>query len=174
MKDTEVTGRGVDTRIQVLLLPYPILGLSPSDPHMAFAESFTHIGINAIHQPLSFLNLPHLLEIVNQGGGVTESRLRPVVVRYQAQVSIQSYLDDTDAEPLVRALVAVLSKTKHNEDRVLIMLLIKTVANWWRSKKTIWEKLCEIVDPLAKDDDEAVRVLSIPMTVAPLPVLGKE
>jgi hypothetical protein len=85
-----------------------------------------------------------------------------------------SYFDDTDAEPLLKALVTVFSKTKHNEDRVLVVLLIKTVANWWRSKETIWEKLCGIVDPLAKDDDEAVRVLSIPMTVAPPPVLGKE
>lgn len=53
------------------------------------------------------------------------------------------------------------------------MLLIKTVANWWRLKKTVWEGLCEIVEPLAKDDDEAVRMLSIPITVPPLQVLGK-
>jgi hypothetical protein len=150
--DTKATRRGVDASIQVLLLPYPILGLSPSGPYMALAESLTEIGINVIYQPLSFLNLPHLLEILNPSG----------------------YLDDTDAEPLVRALVIVLSKTNRDENRILIMLLIKTVANWWRSKETIWKKLCEIVDPLAKDDDEAVRMLSIPMTVAPLPVLGEK
>lgn len=120
---------------------------------MTFAESLTQIGLNIIHQPLSFLNLPHLLETVNQSSSV--------------------HFDDTDAEPLVRALVTMFSKEKCNEDRVLVMLLIKTVANWWRLKKTVWEGLCGIVDPLAKDDDEAVRMLSIPITVPPLQVLGK-
>jgi len=120
---------------------------------MIFAESLAQIGLNIIHGSLSFLHLPQLLETINQSSSI--------------------HFDDTDAEPLVRALVTVFSKAKHNEDRVLIMLLIKAVANWWRLKETIWEKLCRIVDPLAKDDDEAVRVLSIPMTVAPLQVLGK-
>ena len=138
--------------IQVLLLPYPILGLSPSDPYMAFAEPLTQIGLNAIHQPLAFLNLPHLLENIKQG-------------------SMLSYFDDADAEPLLQALITVFSKTKHNEDRVLTVLLIKTVASWWRSKETIWEKLCGIAGPLAMDDDEAVRVLTIPMTPKPLAVL---
>ena len=120
---------------------------------MTFAESLTQIGLNVIHQPLSFLNLPQLLEIINESSSV--------------------HFDDIDAKPLVKALVTVFSKTKRNEDRVLVVLLIKAVANWWRLKETIWEKLCGIVDPLAKDDDEAVRMLSIPMTVAPLQVLGK-
>lgn len=142
---------------------------------MAFAETLTQTGLNIIHQPLSFLNLPHLLEIINQSDRLNpRPRALLRIHRYQAQAPILSYFDDTDAEPLVRALITVLSKTKHNEDRVLVVLLIKTVANWWRSKETIWERLCEIVDPLAKDDDEAVKMLSIPMTVAPLPVLGTE
>lgn len=163
VKDTITTRKGFDACAQVLLLPYPILGLTPSDPHTAFAESLTQLALDVIHQPLSFLNVPYLLEVINQSDSVAKS-----------QWLIRSYFDDTDAEPLVKALVTVLSKTKRDEDGVLFVLLIKTVANWWRSKKTIWEKLCEIIDPLAKDDDEAVRMLSISMTVAPLPVLGKE
>lgn len=153
---------------------------------MAFAGTLTQTGLNITNQPLSFLNLPYLLEIINQSDSGTESHSAPPWLRApvkkghyqasdapnQAQASILSYFDDTDAEPLVRALVTVLSKTKHNEDRILVVLLIRTVANWWKSKETIWERLCGIVDPLAKDDDEAVRMLSIPMTVAPLPVLG--
>jgi len=153
VKDTITTRKEFDARAQVLLLPYPILGLTPSDPHTAFAESLTQLALDVIHQPLSFLNVPYLLEVINQSDSVAKS-----------QWLIRSYFDDTDAEPLVRALVTVLSKTKRDEDRVLFVLLIKTVANWWKSKKTIWEKLCEIIDPLAKDDDEAVRVLSISMT----------
>ena len=147
--------------IQVLLLPYPILGLSPSDPYMAFAESLAQIGLNAIHQPLSFLNLPPLLENINQAPGA----------RIHTQESMLSYFDDADAEPLLQALITVFSKTKCNEDRVLIALLIKTVAGRWRSKETIWEKLCRIAGPLAMDDDEAVRVLTIPMTPKALAVL---
>lgn len=151
---------------------------------MAFAESLTQIGLNAIHQPLAFLNLPHLLEILNQSDGVTKNqsaapcqysaRFRPRMGDCQASESMLSYFDDTDAEPLLKALITVFSKTKDNEDRVLIVLLIKTVASWWRSKETIWEKLCVIAGPLAVDDDEAVRVLMIPMTPTPPAVLGKE
>jgi len=92
----------------------------------------------------------------------------------QTRASMRSYFDDNDAEPLLTALVTMFSKTKRNEDRILIALLIKTVASWWRSQETIWETLCGIVEPLAMDDDEAVRVLSIPMTRAPPPVLGTE
>ena len=149
---------------------------------MAFAESLTQISLNTIHQPLAFLNLPHLLEILNQSDGITKdqsaARFRPRMGDYQASGSLNafmlSYFDDTDAEPLLKALVTVFSKTKHNEDRVLIVLLIKTVASWWRWKETIWEKLCVIAGPLAMDDDEAVRVLMIPMTPTPPAVLGNE
>jgi len=161
----------VDTCTQVLLLPYPILGLIPSDPHMALAESLIQIGLTAIHQPLSFLNLPYLLEILNQLEYVTDYWL---CLYNQPRPSMQSYFEDTDAEPLLKALITVFSKTKRNEDRVLVALLIKTVASWWRSKETIWEKLCEIVGPLAMDDDEAVRVLTIPMTPTLPAVLGKK
>jgi hypothetical protein len=157
----------IDTCIQVLLLPYPILSLILSDPHMAFAESLTQIGLNAIHRPLSFLNLPHLLEILNQSDDVTRNQSVP-------RAPMLSYFDDTDAEPLLKALITVFSKTKRNEDRVLVALLIKTIASWWRSKETIWEKLCGVASPLAMDDDEAVRVLTIPMTLTPPAVLGKE
>jgi hypothetical protein len=61
---------------------------------------------------------------------------------------------------------------KCDEDKILTTLLISTVANWWESKETVWKTLCEIVGPLAEDDDEAVRMLSVPMTVIPLPILG--
>jgi hypothetical protein len=36
---------GVDLSIQVLLLPYPILALSPSDPHLSSARSLSQIGL---------------------------------------------------------------------------------------------------------------------------------
>ena len=144
---------------------------------MVFAEALTQIGLNAIHRPLSFLNLPHLLENITQSDSAPHlhpqrsNPFRPSEALNHTRGSMLSYFDDTDAEPFLQALITVFSKTKRSEDRVLIVLLIKAVASWWRSKETIWEKLCTIVGPLAMDEDEAVRVLAIPMTPSPLAVL---
>ena len=144
---------------------------------MAFAEEITQIGLNAIHQPLSFLDLPHLLENINYSDSASHLHPQrgapfwPSSAPNLTRESMLTYFDDTDAEPLLQALITVFSKTKRNQDRVLIVLLIKTVASWWRSKETIWEKLCTIAGPLAVDEDEAVRVLAIPMTPSPPAVL---